>query len=126
MIQKIKDFIFLYNYYRHKKYNLVQDIVFPYWGSIKRSDIGRFKILVQLNNGDIVNLCLVSIEMAGLVSSEGLGFDIEFKDGCKYIRECTFLEFYRDYRELILYVLKNEEVVKTWVDNLTLKLVPSS
>lgn len=125
MRKKFKDFIFLYQYFKHKKENFVRDIEFKYWGTISERDILDYKILVQLNNGDIVNINLVAVDFPGTITSEGLGFDIEYKDGCKAIRECSFFEFYRDYRELILYIIDNEEVVKTWAEHSTLTPVPS-
>ncbi len=80
------------------------------WNTLTRKDIGTYKALVKLKNGTVVNLCLVDIESPGFIP-RGAHFDIEYADDLPYIRNCSFLEFYKLYKGLILFITDNEEVL---------------
>lgn len=110
MIKKIKDLIFLFFYYRHKKNNFVSDVYVDTWHTLSAKDVGRYKTLIELKNGTVVNLCLVYVEEPGF-KPKGIHFDIEYAEGLPYIRKCSFLEFYKLYKGLILYIVDNEEVL---------------
>lgn len=106
----LRNLIFLYLYYRQKKTNRIADIYCESWNTLKKSDIGSYKAYIKLKNGMEVNLYLVDVDRPGMIP-QGVYFDIEYMGDLPYIRNCSFKEFYNLYKELILYIADNEEVI---------------
>ena len=115
LIKFIQDLIFLVVYFHLKKRGFVTDVYYDSWNTLRESDIGTYKIYLKLLNGHTARFTLYDIDKTGYMP-KGIYFDLEFIDDLPYIRDCTFLEFYKLYKDTILFIANNEEVIDNGQD----------
>lgn len=111
LIDKVSNYIYLYNYYKAKKENYISDIIVPNWKArLNEEDIGSYRIRIDIGNGRVASAMVVYVEEFGFFC-KNVHLNLEFIDGYDYIIHYKFSEFVRYYGDTIIYLLNNGGIV---------------